>query len=179
MDTKRHILAAFALSVLQTSAYGGVNAAIVKLNDDGRHFIYAANKINQGDTIYFQFPKKGHAACCSQASWKAVGILAADPDAVDYTSDRQLYRYRLRASGFEDALPFVGIAAIGRNLAVAADGEWRVTASSGAAKSRLALCTSQEGIHVTSQAEGTNASDLYLYLGYDIENPTCTAPASK
>lgn len=179
MGTKRLLVAALGTLTLTTWAHAGVNPAIVRLDEAGPNYLYSAQKITPGDTIYFQFPKGDDSACCRQGKGKAAILLGPDPDAVDYASDSKLYRYRLSITGISTSLPFLGIAVIGNKLSVEQDGSSRVKARAGANTTDLLLCTSQEGVHLVSQSNGKQESHLYLYLGYDIENPTCTAEQVK
>jgi hypothetical protein len=156
-----------------------MNAAIVKLNEGGPNYLYSAQKISQGDTVYFQIPKDDQPSCCGQISAKAATLAALDPDATDYSSDRTLYRYRINVTGVSTTLPFLGIAVIGNKMSVKQDGTSRIIARQGNTTTDLHLCTSQEGVHVVTQSAGKQESHLYIYLGYDIENPTCTPALVK
>jgi hypothetical protein len=173
MDAKRYFFVALTTFARVANASDGVNVAIVKLNDEGKNYIYSAKKISPGDKVYFQFPRDDAPSCCARSDWRSTTSLPPDPDAVDYDTDRELYRYRLVAPGMTSSLPFLGIAAIGKNLTVAPAGVWQVNVGKGVGSTGLKLCTSQEGVHVVSQADGKSQSHLYLYLGYDIENTTC------
>jgi hypothetical protein len=173
MSAKQYLFVALTTSAHLATAFAGVNIAVVKLNDDGRNYIYSAKKISPGDSVYFQYPKDGKPTCCAKKGWKSATRVAPDPDAVSYDTNHKLYRYDLVAPGMTSSLPFLGIAAIGKNLTVAPAGVWQVNVGKGVGSTGLKLCTSQEGVHVMSQADGKSQSHLYLYLGYDIENPTC------
>jgi hypothetical protein len=175
MDARRYLVAALSTLALAGTANAGVNAAIIKLNERGPHYVYSAQKIHAGDTIRFQFPQDDQPACCRQSSGKAATLLASDPDAVDFSSERKLYRYRLVDTGISTSWPFLGIAVIGDNVSVEQDGPLQVKTHRGATTSNVLLCTSQEGVHLVSRAAGKVESHLYLYLGYDIESPTCTS----
>lgn len=179
MDTKQYFFALLGSLAIAGTAHAGVKAAIVKLNQGGPNYLYSAQKISPGDTIRFQIPKNDLPSCCGQSSAKAATLVAPDPDATDYSSDRQLYRYRLDVTGISTTLPFLGIAVIGNGVSAEQDGTSSILVRRGSTTTDLHLCTSQEGVHVISQRAGTQESHLYIYLGYDIENPTCTAALMK
>lgn len=179
MDTRRFLVAALGALALADHANAGVNAAIIKLNEGGPNYLYTAQKISPGDIIHFQFPEDDNPVCCAQSRGSVLTLQSSDPDAVDYVSNRKLYRYRLPTHDMSFALPFIGIAVIGNNLSVAQSGDWQLKSRTGASVTELQLCTSQEGVHVVSRSDGKEISHLYLYLGYDIENPTCAPAFSK
>ncbi len=179
MDIKRYLILMLGSFAMAGSANAGVNAAIVKLNEEGPNYLYSARKINPGDSIQFQIPKNDQPSCCGRSDWKAVTALAADPDAINYASDQPLYRYRLNVAGISTTLPFIGIAVIGSKVSTKQDGDGKIEAREGGTATALILCTSEEGIHVVSRSGGKQDSHLYVYLGYDIENPNCTATLMK
>lgn len=179
MDIERYLLFVASSLAMAGSATAGVNAAIVKLNEGGPSYLYSARKLDPGDTIQFQFPKNDRPSCCGQSNWKAATLLAADQDAVDYMSGQELYRYRLKAAGISTAIPFIGMAVIGSKISVKQHGDWEIEARQGSVATDLRLCTSQEGVHVLRQSNGKQVHHLYLYLGYDIENPTCDSGLTK
>lgn len=179
MDTRRFLVAALGALALAGHVHAGVNAAITKLNEGGPSYLYTAQKINPGDSIHFQFPENDNPVCCARSRGSVVTLLSSDPDAVDYVSNRKLYRYRLSTRGISTSLPFIGIAVIGNNVSVAQRGDRQLRVRAGATATDLLLCTSQEGVHVVSRSNGKESGHLYLYLGYDIENPTCASSFSK
>jgi hypothetical protein len=179
MGIRRYFMAMLGSFALAGNAQAGVKAAIVKLNEGGPNYLYSAQKISPGDTVHFQRPKDDQPSCCGRSHWKAATLLPSEPDAVEYDSDRELYRYRLSVTGISTTLPFLGIAVIGNKVDVEQDGAWRLKARQAGTKADLLLCTSQEGVHVVSRRDGKADSHLYLYLGYDIENPTCTPAMMK
>ena len=179
MGIKRNFLFVVSSLAITGSATAGVNAAIVKLNQGGPNYLYSTRKLNPGDIVRFQLPKNDQPSCCGQSKWKAATTVAADPDAVDYMSGHELYRYRLKASGISTAMPFIGMAVIGSKVSVKQDGDWKIEARQGGTATELRLCTSQEGVHVVSRSDGKEVGHLYLYLGYDIENPTCEPGLTK
>lgn len=179
MDINRYLLAVLGCFAMGAPANAGVKAAIVKLNEGGPNYLYSAQKISSGDTVHFQLPKDDQPSCCGQKSGKAVHLLVAEPDAVDYATERPLYRYRLDVTGISTSMPFLGIAVIGNKVSVEQDDVWNILARQGGTTTDLFLCTSREGVHVISQSAGKRESHLYIYLGYDIENPTCTPALMK
>lgn len=164
-----------ALSVVACSAHAGANAGFVRLNGKGGDYLYSAHRIAPGDTIHFQFPKAGKTECCLRVAAQAAQPATADPDATDFLSERELFRYRLVYPTQAGELPFVGIAVIGKRLAVRQEGASRLKVSGGVATTTIAMCTSSEGVHVVSRAGATVQSHLYLAEDYEIEDPTCGA----
>lgn len=172
MDAKRHVILLLATFSVSTQAHAQVTAAIVKLNGSGAHFLYTPKKLSSGDKVVLQFPKNDQPACCASIDWKTATLLSSDPDAVELNLSRPLFRYRFSAKGVTAPMPFVGLAAVG-TTAIQADGPWRMKTLGAKTSTDLALCTSQEGVHVQSRSAGKIQNHLYLYLGYDLENPSC------
>lgn len=173
MDIKRHMLLAFASWAIACQSHAQVTAAIVRLDGDGPHYLYSVKKLSRADKIHFQFPMDGQPTCCRSIAAGAVTLLPSDPDAVDFTTSRALYRYRLSLKEVSAPLPFIGLAAIGLNTSIAANGHWRLNARTGSSSTDLSLCTSREGVHVQRKSGEKTQDHLYLYLGYDLDNPTC------
>ena len=163
-----------ALSVLACSAHAGTNIGFVRLNGAGGDYLYTAHRIARGDTVYFQFPRADRAACCERVAAASAKPAAGDADATDFHSERELFRYRLVRAVKGDGLPFVGIAVIGRRLAVAQQNA-HIRVTEGGEVATVSMCTSSEGVHVVSRAETRVEAHLYLAEDYEIENPTCGA----
>lgn len=178
MNTKRRLSVLLSLA-LSGYAHAGMHAAVIRFDEKRPTYLYTAQAISPAETVYFQFPKNDAPTCCRQASGKTATLLTPDPDATDTTSDRKLYRYRLAVTGISTSLPFLGIAVIGSKVSVEQDGGTRIEARSGMHTNELLLCTSQEGVHLVSRSGDKKESHLYLYLGYDIDNPTCTPEQLK
>lgn len=176
MKPNRHLIA-LALLLAAAAAHGEsrLNAAIVRIDAEGHHYLYAAEKIEPGDDIVFQTPgQDASPACCAKRSWKSARLAPADPVAIDFGTGDKLYRYRLEErGGRRQAKPFVGIAASGKAVSAGPAGNGGVRISGGDGTQELALCTSPEGVHLVGQAGGKAAIHLYLYLGVVIEHPTC------
>lgn len=183
MTPIRHLLAPCLLAVFAAAAHAdtALNAAIVRFNVEGRHYLYAAEKIKPGDDVYLQTPGKDDVPpCCAKRSWKTALLVASDPVAIDFETADKLYRYRLDARGVvKDAAPFVGIAAFGKHISAATAGNGAVTATGAGRAVDLTLCTSPEGAHLVGQAGGQPVAHLYLYLGVVIEHPTCPADIAQ
>lgn len=173
MDIKRQLFLALASWRFAAQSPAQVTAAIVKLDGDGPHYLYSAKKLARGDNIHLQFPTDGQPACCLNIVPGAASLLPSDPDAVEFNTSRPLHRYRLTLKGVSAPLPFIGLAVIGRSASVTADGHWRLKTTAGASATELSLCTSPEGVHVHSRSGAKAQDHLYLYLGYDLDNPTC------
>jgi len=173
MDIKRHAFLVLASWGIACQLHAQTTAAIVKLDGDGPHYLYSIKKLSSGDKIHLQFPTDGQPACCRNISPGAATLLPSDPDAVDFTTSRALYRYRLSLKEVSAPLPFIGIAAIGRNANITVNGHWRLTTHTDTSSTDLSLCTSTEGVHVQSKSSVKTQDHLYLYLGYDLDNPTC------
>ncbi len=182
MPSIRHFIAPGLLAAAATAhADTSLNAAIVRLDAEGHHYLYALQKIKPGDDVYFQ-TATGDAlpACCAKRSWKSATPLATDPVAIDFDSAEKLYRYRLAdRNAAKDAKPFVGIAAVGKNLVASPGENGTVKVSGGDTTEELVVCTSPEGAHLVGHAGGKATAHLYLYLGVVIEHPTCPADIAK
>jgi hypothetical protein len=174
MDTNKHLFAALIFVALALPARAEVSVGIVRLNDEGGSYLYSSRKIAAGETVYFQFAKEGTPACCQHTAARAARPVTPDDAAVDYDADTRLYRYRLALKSEPDALPFIGAAAIGKALRVKEAGPWTMRVHQPGGVAELRLCTSREGVHVTREGKGGKRRHIYLYLGYDIENPTCS-----
>jgi hypothetical protein len=183
MKSIRHLITTLCLLAAAAAANAdtSLNAAIVRFNVAGRHYLYAAEMIKPGDDIYLQTRDQEKVpACCVKRTWKTATLVAADPVAIDFGSAQKLYRYRLEdRSAPRDAKSFVGIGAFGKTISVKPAGNGAVRVRGGDNTQELALCTSPEGVHLVGQAGGKALSHLYLYLGVDIAHPTCPADIAK
>lgn len=173
MNLQHHLLLALLTCCGAIPAQAQIGAAIVRLDGSGPHYLYSARKLTDGDKVYLQYPKNGRPTCCAHIDWRTARPASSDPDAMDLGTSRPLYRYRFMSRSIKAALPFIGLAAVGRNATVTAAGAWRIEALAGKAATDFTLCVTPDGVRVESQAAGQAPSRLYLHLGYDLEYPPC------
>lgn len=164
------------LSCAVFDAGAAASTGVVRLNHRGGDLLYSASRISPADEIQFQFPDAdGNPACCMKGTVQSAEPLPGDPGAVDDLTGRELLRYRLVHPALPSGLPFIGIAATGRNVRMEQSAATRVETAGDGNEAEVMLCTSQEGVHVISRAHAKVLSHLYIYEEYGIENPTCDA----
>lgn len=172
MDAKKYSLRILGLTAC-LSSHAEPTVAIVQSNGNGRHVLYSKEKISPNDTVHFQYSKDGEPSCCAVVSGKSLRPLSVEAIARDVKASRPLHRYRFTSRAISDPMPFIGIAVTGNRTKVAAHGATGLRATRGSATAELDLCTSQEGVHVVQTTAQKLEQHLYLYLAYDIDQPTC------
>jgi hypothetical protein len=175
MDTRQ--IALIACCAWVGIADAAVNVGIVRLNGNGGTYLYTSKKIERGDNIQFQAPVNHGPACCQSVDASLAVQIQPDPEVVD-SSARPLYRYRIRSKNSAGELPFIGIAVVGKRLVVRQSGMWQLNVRDARSTASIDLCTTSEGVQITSRSGKKTLSKLYLYLGYDIEN-TCDTREAK
>jgi hypothetical protein len=86
-----------------------------------------------------------------------------------------VFSYRLiRPLRLKNTKPFLGAAIVGRSTQVKGVDSHTLSVSGTNRSLTVSTCTSQEGFHVVGRSGNAVTSDLYLGLGYEVEEPTCT-----
>jgi hypothetical protein len=172
MENKCLRFALAALYCLHHSAGATADIGIFKYESGDESYLYTQKKLGPSDQIYFQYvDPDGKLICCAQRQFRDAQPLHADRIAVDFRSDKVLYRYRLTVPQVSlSSAPYAGVAIVGANLKVK-QGSHEGSLATEAIE--FTSCFSTEGLHVLSRKGTLLISHLYLHLGYDIDSPTC------
>ena len=152
-----------------------VRYAIIQMDGAGHGAMVADSDLRPGDSVHVQYPDtQGTLRCCRRMS---VGDFRRDREpellAWDEIRGRPAFIYQVRVPKHWYEFPFIGLAAIGRDLHVRNAGEQLEVKDRQGRLTRARLCTSSEGVHLQQGAGAAPRTHLYLALGYTVEAPTC------
>lgn len=166
--------AALVCSTAACMAATGTDFAITEVADNNKLILITAQKLDPHRDIQLQFPdEQSNIQCCqrlkaSQFRPSRKKILVSNA----LTKGRAFaYETRLPARWQSD--PFIGIAAIGPFKATDSQTELLAGNALQGPSLKATLCTSSEGVHLQARRGGELQTHLYLWLGYDIADPTC------
>jgi hypothetical protein len=163
-----------AWALLSSTSHARTAGAVI-FNIGAEAHIHVGEQLLAGDRVYMQYPDRGgEARCCFVRGIHAFEAVASNPAASDAFSGNPVFSYRLiRSLRLKNKKPFLGAALVGKSIQVrqAENGSLRVSGSSPLLV--LTTCTSREGFHVFGNAGNEAVSDIYLGLGYEVEEPTC------
>jgi hypothetical protein len=167
------LIACLMLPFLVNLCNAAVTGIVSSNMTDGSH-LYLPVKIQSNTKIQLQFPdKKGRLKCCLRISGNYLTSVPSGEAASDAISGDLLFHYKLKPNSyFYKNMPFVGIAVVG-NAKILQIKETELSIKTRDQKISASLCTSQEGVHVTSRYGDKILSDAYLALGYSLEKPSC------
>jgi hypothetical protein len=154
-----------------------VELGVVQLNTESGSYLYAPQALAPDSKVYFQFQtREGNTRCCLAMPSKSFVSVQPDDNASDAITGKPAHRYKLVGkNGRLGDDPSIGIAVIGN--APLRVKQTRPTAlditTPGSALVRALSCTSAEGVHITGRNGSQLVSDLYLGLGYELEEATC------
>lgn len=165
-----------ALLLWCSACLGSPNIAfgLVTLDGDGNALLVTDHLIPATATIHLQFADaKSQPRCCKQLRGSDFQTSTEEVVATNKLIDAKPLLYRAKVPGDWADLPFVGAAAFGDIDSVAGDSTSLLVAGRNGAHARADLCVSREGVHLTARQGGKITSHLYLWLGYEVESPTC------
>jgi|GEM_PF-1263317 len=170
-----------ALCASACAAPGAADFAIVRMNAKGELRLYSSAPLKRDATIWTQVAGPGDSTLCCRRL-KVSELQPAQEDgviAIDKATDQALISHLGTMPKDWPHTAFIGIAAIGAQLRVRGHGtRLDVTDAQGSMIS-ADLCTSREGVHVVNPSAPAMGPRLYLWLGYDIEEPTCAPLGSQ
>lgn len=155
--------------------------AIVRMNAKGELRLYASTPLKREDSIWVQVagPDDDTTICCRRIKASALRSLEEDGAiAVDKVTENPLHSYIGVMPKDWRHTAFVGIATMGQQLRVVGEGSRLDVTDTAGTRVSMDLCTSREGVHLLPAPSG-KGPHLYLWLGYDIEEPSCPASASS
>jgi len=152
----------------------GINYGFVHTDSDGRGYLYLAERLNESDTIWLQWPdSQGGVSCCRKLHGTQLQE-APNPPIYAVTADSgNIVNYLIQE--LPRPVPdtaFIGIALSGEN--VSAKGAYQLQSSQSTLRASGKLCFGAEGINLITRINDRH-DRIYLSLGYDIESsPACT-----
>ena len=147
---------------------------LVKLDGDGNALLITDRPIPAVATVRLQFADaQSQPQCCKQLRGSDFQPSTEEVVATNKLTDAKALIYRASVPGDWAELPFIGAAAFGEVGTVKGDSTGLLVIGRNGARVRADLCVSREGVHLTQKQGGKVASHLYLWLGYDVESPTC------
>ncbi|QPF74766.1 hypothetical protein G8A07_18795 [Roseateles sp. DAIF2] len=176
-----------ATVLLWAAACAGASAAeygILKMDGEGKALLITAKRPDPSATLLVQYPDaESRPVCCKHLrAADLVPVGKGEAVAINKLSGVEPLLYRVPVPREWTDMPFIGIAAWGQPSRVrnGRDGQLEASDRHGG-KSRASLCTSSEGVHLLEPASGRKRqkTHLYLWLGYEIESPTCKAGQVK
>lgn len=179
----KHYIAAAALActsaVCQSAPYP--EFAITQVSDEGRLLLITATKLDPNSVVQLQYsaPKSG-VACCQRLKASQFKPSKAEVVTGNELTDGEgfVYEARVPSHWFRD--PFIGMAAVGAFKHARSQDDLLEGTAMDNKPVRAALCTSSEGVHLQATRGHQVQTHLYLWLGYDIADPTCKlAPKTK
>jgi hypothetical protein len=172
MVTKLVFVASLALTCSVISA---ANPGVVSLNIGSDSLLHVGSPLLPGERVHLQYPdQSGVARCCLVRGTRAFETVVSDPMASDALSGNPVFSYRLiRSLQLKSKKPFLGAAVVGRSIQVKQAENLSLRVSGSDRLVVVSTCTSPEGFHVVGSAGNEAVSDIYLGLGYEVEEPSC------
>lgn len=171
----KFLLPSILLLVAAYASGSEVQHGIIKLDGAGHAMLVVADPLAAGQTVYFQYPDvKQQPVCCKRLmTGEFTKVDGANALVTNEVTGNPPVIYSARIPKLWADMPFVGAATIGRGLhAMGVKGQLVAKTRQGQT-SRIGSCTSQEGVHLIDRKGSTEATHLYLGLGYDVEHPSC------
>ena len=160
-----------ALCASACAAPGAADFAVVRMNTKGELRLYSSAPLKRDATSWTQVAGPGDSTLCC----RRLKVSEVQPA----QEDEALISHLGTMPKDWPHTAFIGIAAIGAQLRVRGHGtRLDVTDAQGSMIS-ADLCTSREGVHVVNPSAPAMGPRLYLWLGYDIEEPTCAPLGSQ
>jgi hypothetical protein len=172
MDTKLLFVASLALAC---SAVTAASQGVVSVNIGSDTLLHVGSPLLPGERVHLQYPDQtGVARCCLVRGTRAFETVVSDPVASDALNGNPVFSYRLiRPLRLKSKTPFLGAAVVGRSIQVKQAGNQSLRVSGSHRLLVVSTCTSLEGFHVVGSDGDEAVSDIYLGLGYEVEEPTC------
>lgn len=171
----KSLVAALLFCVVACSAATPLTYGIVKLDGEGGALVIAARPVAEDSVLHLQFPDaESKPRCCKQLSGSALRPVAdGKVIASDKLTGAPAMVYAAQVDSAWTDMPFIGVVVIGDVRRTISEGEQLEATDSRGRRSKARLCTSSEGVHLTAPSSEQVRTHLYLWLGYDIESPTC------
>lgn len=146
----------------------------MSLDGDGNALLIVDRPVPATATIHLQFADpQSQPRCCKQLRGSDLQASTEDVVATNKLTDAKPLVYRAKVPGDWAELPFIGVAAFGDTGSVKGDPTSLMVTGRDGVRVRADLCVSREGVHLTEKQGGKVATHLYLWLGYEVESPTC------
>lgn len=149
--------------------------AIVQMDGSGHGHLVTAVPFAHGDAVLIQYlTPNGGSACCKRLTASDFTLVPSEELlATNEVSGERVVVYRVRVPRLWYTAPFIGVAAVGKNVRARNSGTELESVVRHQGTRRAGLCTSEEGVHLIERAGASERTHLYLSLGYAIESPSC------
>jgi len=151
-----------------------INHGFVHVDSDGRGYLYLAERQDESDSIWLQWPdSQGEMSCCRKLHGAQLQEAPDTPVYAVSSDSGDIIHYLIRE--LPQPVPetaFIGIALSGES--VSAQSAYRLQSSQSTLRASGTLCFGTEGINLITRVNDRH-DRIYLSLGYDIESsPACT-----
>lgn len=150
--------------------------------DGDRHLtLISAFEIDPATTVQLQFPDQhSRPQCCKRLRASQLSLSKEKLIATNKLTGEPAFVYQGEVPAEWADMPFIGAAAFGNVRSVKSRSDLLQVSDSKGNRFSAKLCTSTEGVHLTELQKNNVVAHLYLWLGYEVESPTCRAsPADK
>ncbi|WP_092944068.1 hypothetical protein [Roseateles sp. YR242] len=181
MVTKQWIAALALASVSGVSMSAtSPDFAIIKVTNKGQLILISAAKLDPRHVVQLQFPDPKHGTqCCQQLKASQFKLSEEDIVASNELTDSEAFTYESRAPSNWPKGPFIGMAAVGDFKHVRSQDYLIEGRAPDGSPMKATVCTSSEGVHLHATQGDRLQTHLYLWLGYDIADPTCKLPVTE
>lgn len=177
MDIRQYILLFFSVFHIGYAQSKNVDPLVgVIAQKDGKLNLYTTSKTIKTHQKIGLLDSVGKYTCCLHVNRQLASDVGADAPLIDYSGALvNVYALEFRgglAKKFQEERPF-GVA-LRQGARVVEIKQNTYNLHYAGEKTVLSICTSQEGLHITTKrlSDDRPLAHLYYYFGYDVE-PTC------
>ncbi len=169
-------IAALALASISSASMSATTPdfAIIKATNKGKLILISATKLDPRHIVQLQFPDSTHGTqCCQRLKASQFKLSEEDIVASNELTDSDAFTYESRTPANWPKGPFIGMAAMGDFKLLRSQDYLIEGRAPDSSHMKATVCTSSEGIHLHATQGDRLQTHLYLWLGYDIADPTC------
>lgn len=154
--------------------------AIIKVTSKGQLILISGAKLDPRRVVQLQVPDAKHGSrCCQRLKASQFKLSEEDIVASNEMADSEAFTYESRIPSNWPREPFIGIAAVGDFEPLRSQDYLLEGRAPDGSPVKATVCTSSEGVHLQATQRDRLQTHLYLWLGYDIANPTCKLPVKE
>ncbi len=148
--------------------------AITEVNGEGRLLLITATKLDPQSIVQLQFPdRQSGTQCCQRLKARQFKLSREEVVTSNKLTDGEAFIYEARIPSSWPSGPFIGMAVVGDFKHSRSQNQLLEGSAPNAPHLKATLCTSSEGVHLQARRGEQLQTHLYLWLGYDIADPTC------
>ena len=156
-----------------------IDFAITEVADNKTLILITAQKLDPHGVIQLQFPdEQWNTQCCQRLKASQFKPIRKKTLASNALTKGRAFVYETRLPARWQSGPFIGIAAIGPFEVTDSQAQLLAGHALQGPSLKATLCTSSEGVHLQARRGEELQTHLYLWLGYDIADPTCKSDIS-